>query len=60
LPNFFVLAVAGIQRLLFKARFGTSKNLIVFLDNCGPAQLIVRQLGETIDTFQKIISGHKP
>jgi RES domain-containing protein len=54
------LASAGIQGLLFKSTIGTSKNLIVFLDNCDLAQLKVRQSDETIDTFKKIISGHKP
>jgi len=55
-----LLASAGIQGLLFKSTIGTSTNLIVFLDNCDPAQLKVRQLDETIDTFKQIISGHKP
>ena len=53
------LASAGIQGLLFKSTIGTSKNLIVFLDNCDPAQLKVRQLDETINTLKQIISGHK-
>jgi RES domain-containing protein len=54
------LASAGIQGLLFKSTIGTSTNLIVFLDNCDPAQLKVRQLHETIETFKQIISGDKP
>lgn len=54
------LARAGVQGLLFKSTIGKSMNLIVFLDNCNPSQLKVRQLDETIDTFRQIGSAHKP
>ena len=54
-----VLAHAGIQGLLFKSAVGTGANLLVFLDNCSPHQLNVRQLRETIDTLKQIASFHK-
>jgi RES domain-containing protein len=54
------LASAGIEGLLFKSTIGKSTNLIVFLENCDPTLLRVRQLNETIDTFKQIASGHKP
>ena len=52
------LASAGIQGLLFKSTIGKSTNLVVFLENCDPSKLGVRQLDETIDTFKQIVSGH--
>ena len=54
------LTSSGIQGLLFKSTIGKSMNLIVFLENCDSSQLKVRQLDETIDTFERIVSGHKP
>lgn len=54
------LASAGVQGLLFKSTIGKSMNLIVFLDNCDPSQLRVRQLDETMDMFRQIGSAHKP
>lgn len=54
------LASAGIEGLLFKSTIRNSANLIVFLENCDPNHLSVRQLNETIDTFKQIASGHKP
>jgi RES domain-containing protein len=55
-----LLAGAGIQGLLFKSVVGVGTNLLVFLDNCYPTQLKVRQLAETIDKFRQIGSAHKP
>lgn len=54
------LVSAGVQGLLFKSTIGKSINLIVFLDNCDPSQLKVRQLDETMDMFRQIGSAHKP
>ena len=54
------LVHAGIEGLLFKSIIGKSMNLIVFLDNCHPGQLQVRQFNETIKTFRQIGSAHKP
>jgi RES domain-containing protein len=54
------LAHVGIQGLLFKSTIGKSTNLIVFLNNCHPTQLQVRQLTEIIDVFRQIGSAHIP
>ena len=53
------LADSGIQGLLFKSMAGTGVNLLVFLENCGPGQLKVRKLNETIDTLKQIVSKRK-
>lgn len=53
------LAAAGIQGLLFKSTVGTGINLLVFLDNCVSAQIKIRKLHETIETFKQIVSGYK-
>lgn len=53
------LTSSRIQGLLFKSTIGKNINLMVFLENCDSSQLKVRQLGETIDTFKQIVSGHK-
>lgn len=53
------LASAGIQALLFKSTVGNSRNLIVFLNNCGPGQLRVLDVNETLDTFKQITSANK-
>jgi len=50
------LASAGIEGLLFKSTIGKSMNLIVFLENCDPTHLKVRQIDETINTFKQIAS----
>lgn len=53
------LANSGVQGLLYKSLVGPGVNLLVFLENCGPGQLTVRKLDETVDTLRQIVSKRK-
>ena len=54
------LEAGGVQGLLFKSAVGASTNLVVFLKNCLPGQLKIRNLDETLDTLKQIITRYKP
>jgi len=53
------LADSGIQGLLFKRVAGAGSNLLVFLENCAPGQLRIRELDETMDTLKQIVAKRK-